>query len=65
MYRCFVAIETVEDGTKKYFLHVPQPRIRSGETLSPLGADLSGATDDRRPFENVYVARAEDEDDID
>lgn len=63
--KCFVAMETIKDGSKKYFLHVPQPRIRSGDSLTALGADLSGATDDRRPFENVYVARAEDEDDID
>jgi len=59
--KCFVAMEIFEDGTKKYFLHVPQPRIRTGDELSPLGADLSGATDDKRPFENVYVARAETE----
>jgi len=66
--KCFVAMEKVADGSKKvkkYFLHVPQPRIRSGDSPSPLGADLSGTTDDRRPFENVYVALADDGDDID
>jgi hypothetical protein len=63
--KCFVAMETVEDGSKKYFLHVPRPRIRTGDSPSPLGADLEGSTDDRRPFENVYVALAEVGDDID
>ncbi len=60
-----MAVEIFEDSTKKYFLHVPQPRIRSGDKLSALGSDLSGATDDKRPFENVYVARAEVEGDHD
>jgi len=63
--KCFVAMETVEDGSKKYFLHVPRPRIRSGDSPAPLGADLTGATDDKRPFENVYVALSDVGDDID
>lgn len=63
--KCFVAMETVEDGSKKYFLHVPRPRIRSGDSPAPLGADLTGDTDDKRPFENVYVALSDVGDDID
>ena len=58
-------MKKIEDGSKKYFLHVPQPRIRDGDSPAPLGADLTGASDDVRPFENVYVAKAEAGDDID
>jgi hypothetical protein len=43
--------------TDKYYLHVPQPRMR-GEGKGPLGPDLMGSTDDKRCFSRVFVARA-------
>ena len=44
----------------KYSLWVPKPRLRA-EGSPPLGADLEGNDDEKRPFENVYVAWAKEE----
>lgn len=51
----------VKDG-EKFFLQVPTPRINPNADLEGdhnLGADLEGETDESRPFERVYVAKAE------
>lgn len=46
----------VKEGDR-YSICVPKPCIRT-EDVSPRGADLRGDDDDKRSFENVYVAWA-------
>lgn len=54
--KCFLAMENTD--SKNFVLHVPQPRVRSGDDPIPLGADLSGNNDNVRQFDRVYVAKA-------
>ncbi len=49
--------------TDKYFLHVPQPRMRK-PGQGPLGPDLTGSTDENRDFSMIYVPPSAKDDNV-
>ncbi|KAL9189663.1 hypothetical protein ACHAXT_009338 [Thalassiosira profunda] len=55
--KCFLAMEGKD--SKRFVLHVPKPRLREDpNNPTSRGADLTGADDEIRPLERVYVAKA-------